>query len=382
MNERAARLRKEGRDIIPLSLGEPDFHTAENIKAAGRTAIENNFTKYTASDGCAELKVAILDKLRRENGLNLAVDEVVVGNGAKILILAALFSIIDSRDEVLIPSPYWVSYPDLVDLAGGVPTFAPTTEATGFKVTAEILESLLNKNTKALILNSPNNPTGAVYTREELRLLGSVLKNWSDVWIVTDDLYEHLVYSKHKAATFAEAVPELSNRTITINGFSKGYVMTGWRLGFAAGPKDALKTMRGFLSQMHGSPNSIAQAAGVVALNGDQSFIERNLATLRARRDIFVQRAREIPGLTLIEPDGTFYAFPGCAGMINRRSCGGRLLATDNDVVEALLEEAGVAALPGCVFGTSAHLRISYAIDTALLIEGMNRVAGFAGALR
>jgi len=382
MNKRAAQLRKEGRDIIPLSLGEPDFHTPETVKAAGIAAIDRNFTKYTAPDGCAELKAAITEKLRRESGLDFGVNQVVVGSGAKIVILAALFSILDPGDEVVIPVPYWVSYPDLVTLAGGVPRFASTTEDTGFKLTAEGLESVLNKTTRALILNSPNNPTGAVYTREEMRSLGDVLKNWPDVWIVTDELYEHLVYGEYKATSFAQAVPDLADRTVTVNGFSKGYVMTGWRLGFAAGPHDILATIGDFLSQMHGSPSSIAQAAAIAALNGDQAFLANNLAILRERRDMVVQRAREIPSLSMVCPDGTFYAFPGCGGMINRKSPGGRFLATDNDVVEALLEEAGVAAMPGSVFGSSPYLRISYAIETPLLIEAIRRIALFADELQ
>jgi aspartate aminotransferase len=381
MNKRAAQLRKDGRDIISLSLGEPDFHTPETVKAAGIAAIDRNFTKYTAPDGFTELKVAITEKMRRENRLDFGVNQVVVGSGAKIVILAILFSILDSGDEVIIPAPYWVSYPDLVTLAGGLPRYASATEAAGFKVTAEGLKSVLNKTTRALILNSPNNPTGAVYTREEMRSLGDVLKNWPDVWIVTDELYEHLVYGDSKAISFAHAVPDLADRTVTVNGFSKGYVMTGWRLGFAAGPKDILATIGDFLSQMHGSPSSIAQAAAIAALNGDQSFLARNLAILQERRDVVVQRAREIPRLSMVCPDATFYAFPSCAGMINRKSPSGRLLVTDNDVVEALLEEAEVAALPGSVFGASPYLRISYAIEISLLLEAMRRIALFADAL-
>lgn len=381
MNKRVAELQRQGRDIIALSLGEPDFQTPDTIKIAGIAAIDCNFTKYTASDGCAELKAAIVRKLRRENDLEFGPRQIVVSSGAKIAILAALLSAVDPGDEAIIPAPYWVSYPDVVSLAGGVPVPACTTEADGFKLTAEVLESTLSSRTRALILNSPHNPTGAVYTQEEMRSLSRVLANWPNVWVITDELYEHLVYDGRKSVSFANAAPELAQRTVTINGFSKGYVMTGWRLGFAAGPEDVMQAMANLLSQMHGSPSSIAQAAAIAALDDDQSFLSKNLGAFSQRRDVVVELTRTIPGLSLVSPEGAFYAFVGCAGMIGKVSPAGRRLTTDSEVVEALLEEASVSAVPGNEFGTSPYFRISYAIETRLLKEAMGRISRFVSAL-
>jgi aspartate aminotransferase len=382
MNKRAADLKKAGRDIIPLSLGEPDFHTPERVKAAGIAAIRRDFTKYTAADGCSELKAAIAGKLQRDNKLHFPLDQIIVGSGSKIIILATLLSVVEQGDEVVIPAPYWVSYPDLVRLAGGIPIFAPSSRDSGFKVTPEALERALSSRTRAVILNSPNNPSGAVYTIDEMRGLASVLDRYHDVWVVTDEIYEHIVFDNHRAVSFAHAVPEMAERVITINGFSKGYVMTGWRLGFAAGPRLLISAIGDLLSQMHGSPSSIAQAAAMEALEGDQSFLQQNRAVFQDRRDLVVQRINKMPGLSVVPPAGAFYAFVECEGLIGRTSAKGRRLSDDLRVVDALLEEVAVAAVPGEVFGMSSFFRISYALDLPVLRQALDRIETFTNMVQ
>lgn len=381
MNQRAAALVRAGRNVIALSLGEPDFHTPEHVKDAGIAAIRANQTKYTAADGTHELKNALATKFKRDNGLEYPANQVVVGSGAKIILLAALLSTIDPGDDVVIPAPYWVSYPDLVEVAGGKPVIATCPEATGFKLTGAILDRALSPRTRALILNSPNNPTGAVYTAEDWREIASVLARYPDVWVITDELYEHLVYNNHRAISFAHAAPEVAERVITVNGLSKGYVMTGWRIGFAGGPNHAITVMADLLSQMHGSPNTISQAAALAALDGDQSFIDRNRETFCQRRDLVVDRINRLPHLSTVRPCGAFYVFVNCAAMLEWASPYGRLLRNDIDVSEALIDEAGVAVVPGTVFGMSPYFRISYALDLAVLEEAMGRIAAFATAV-
>lgn len=382
MNARAAEMKRIGRDVIPLSLGEPDFHTPANVKAAGVKAIQSDFTKYTATDGFGPLKKAIADKLLRENDSKYSVDQIVVGSGAKVVILSALLSVVEPGDEVVIPAPYWVTYPDQVELAGGTPIFAVGEEFTGFKVTPDTLASVLTPRTCAIIFNSPNNPSGAVYSAAEIRALASVLERYPDVWVITDELYEHLVFDGYKSTTFVQAVPGFADRVITINGFSKGYVMTGWRLAFAAGPREVIKSMGDLLSQMTGSPNSIAQAAGIEALQGDQSFIEKNQKIFQERRDLVVDRINRIPGLACLSPSGTFYVYINCAGWIGQVSSGGRRLASDMDVVEALLEESELAAVPGGVFGLSPFFRISISLELSVLRVAMDRIETFGKGLR
>ncbi|HWK44299.1 MAG TPA: pyridoxal phosphate-dependent aminotransferase [Stellaceae bacterium] len=382
MNKRAADMKLAGRDTIPLSLGEPDFHTPENIKAAGIAAIERNFTKYTPADGHGPLKEALSRKLARDNGLTFAPDQIVVGGGAKSIILAALLSIVDPGDEVIVPTPYWVTYPDLVTLVGGVTVFAPCNDTTGFKLTPSMLRSVLSPRTRAIIFNSPNNPSGAVYSIDEIKDLAAVLIDHPNVWVVTDELYEHIVYDNHKATSFAKAAPELAQRVITINGFSKGYVMTGWRLGFAAAAKPVIKSMAGLLSHMNGSPSSIGQAAAMEALDGDQAFIDQNRKTFEERRNLIIERANNIPGLSAVKPSGTFYCYINCGGWIGRVSAGGRKLETDVDASEALLDETGVAVMPGEAFGCSPFFRVSYALEVALLRKAMDRIQEFAQGLR
>jgi aspartate aminotransferase len=381
MSARAAEMKRAGRDVIPLSLGEPDFHTPEHIKAAGIAAIQNDFTKYTASDGFGPLKKAIIDKLQRENGSVYSADQIVVGSGAKVIILAALLSIVNPNDEVIIPAPYWVTYPDHVELAGGKSVFVVGEESTGFKITPQALEGALSAKTRAIIFNSPSNPSGAVYTAAEISALAAVLKNYPDVWIVTDELYEHLVYDGQKTATFAQMAPELADRVITINGFSKGYVMTGWRLAFAAGPVTVMKSIGDLLSQITGSPNSIAQAAAIAALEGDQSFLAHNRQVFEERRNFVLARINQVAGLSAIKPAGTFYVYVNCGAWIGRTSAGGKFLTGDVDIVEALLDEKEMAAVPGDVFGLSPFFRISISLELPLLQKAMDRFDDFAEGL-
>jgi aspartate aminotransferase len=378
MNARASDMKRAGRDVIPLSLGEPDFHTPANVKAAGVNAINSDFTKYTATEGFLQLRRAIAEKLLRENGTQFSPDQVVVGSGAKVLIFAALLSVVNADDEVIIPCPYWVTYPDQVEMVGGKPVFAAASERSGFKLTPEGLKNSLTPRTRVFIFNSPNNPSGAVYTVAEIRALANVLRSYPDVWIITDELYEHLVFDGVNAASFAQVAPELADRIITINGFSKGYVMTGWRLAFAAGPNGVIQSIGNLLSQMIGSPNSIAQAAGIEALLGDQSFIRVNQKILQLRRDFVVERVNRIPGLSVSLPTGTFYVFINCGGWLGRLSPSGRAMNSDADVAEVLLEEAELAVVPGIAFGSSPYFRISISLDTKILGHALDRLDKFA----
>ena len=381
MNKRAAELRARGIDILPLSLGEPDFDTPAEVKLAGIRAIEQNLTKYTAADGSREVKAAIVRKLSRENGMTFDASGIVVGSGSKLVLLAALLSIVDTGDEVLLPTPYWVSYPDLITLADGVPRFVASSEGSGFKIDQDSLARSLSEKTRALILNSPNNPSGAVYSAAEMRDLADALAAHPDIWVITDEIYEHQVFDGETATSFARAVPELRDRTITVNGFSKGYVMTGWRLAFAAAEPLVIGAMADLLSQMHGSPNSIAQVAAVEALDGDQSFIPENRKVLQRRRDLVMQRVHQMPGFSAVQPEGTFYAFLGCSALIGRTSGGARRLESDIDVVEALLDEAKIAAVPGTAFGMSPFVRISFALPDEILDRAMDRMDAFARAV-
>jgi len=382
MNMRAEELKRQGRDVIALSLGEPDFHTPDNVKAAGIAAIQRDFTKYTATEGYRALRDALAEKLNRDNGLTFTADQIVVSTSAKIVIYSALLSVLDEGDEVIIPAPYWVSYPDLVGLAGGVPKIVPCSDQANFKLTVDRLQEAITPRTRALIFNSPNNPSGAIYTPSEINELARVLAKYPEIWVITDELYEHIVYDNHKASSFAGVARELAERIITINGFSKGYVMTGWRLGFAAADKRVIKPMADFISQMQGSPSSISQAAALEALTGDQSFMAKNRATFQARRDIVIEHANQIVGLSALRPSGSFYAYINCDGWIGKTSADGRLLETDLDVAEGLLMEASVAVVPGTVFGLSPYFRISYSLEVNLIREAMKRIGEFARGLR
>jgi aspartate aminotransferase len=381
MNQKAAALKAAGVDVIALSLGEPDFDTPGHIKAAAIDAIQKNFTKYTATEGALPLREAISRKLRRDNGLDYGPGEVVAGSGAKLVLLAALTALLDAGDEVIIPSPYWVSYPELAELAGGVASPVSCPERDGFKLTAARLEAAITGKTRVLMLNSPCNPTGAVYSVQEFRELAAVLAAHPRIWVVTDELYEHIVFDGIKAVSFAAAAPEIASRVITVNGLSKGYVMTGWRVGFAAGPRDAMTAIANLLSQMHGSVNSISQMAAKAALLGDPSYIARNTAEFGRRRDLVVERIGRMKGLRITRPDGSFYAFIGCTGLLGRRRPGGQLMQTDLDVAQALLEDARVAVVPGVVFGAPGYLRISYALDMKLIDQAMQRIENFLKTL-
>ncbi len=366
------RLSAEGHDVINLGEGELDFPTPEHVCDAGIAAIRAGQTKYTAVSGTADLKAAIARKFDRENGLSYPPEQIIAGAGAKQLIFNALLATIDAGDEVLIPAPYWVSYPDMVRLAGGEPVIVPTTVASGWKLTPEELAAHLTPRTKWLILNSPNNPTGAVYTREELAALGEAIKE-HDVLIMADDIYEHMVQEGAFTAP-ATALPALMDRILTINGVSKGYSMTGWRLGYAAGPLWLIKAMDTLQSQSTSNASTISQAAAIAALDGDMSFMEAWLTRLRARRDLLVEAIRDIPGLSSDVPPGSFYVFADCTGLFGARAPDGTVMETDVEVAAFLVAEAHIGVVPGTAFGTPGYLRLAYAIDEDLLAEAIARL--------
>jgi aspartate aminotransferase len=376
------KLREAGRDIIILSIGEPDFDTEDHIKAAGIAAIQRNETKYTEVTGTKAVKEALAAKFQRDNGLAYRPDQILVSSGLKLILHSAIFATVDPGQEIIIPAPYWVSYPDIASLAGARPVFVPCHERNGFRLAPADLAAAITPRTRMLILNSPGNPSGAAYSTRDLAALGEVLAPHSNVLVMTDEIYEHLVYDGFKTASFAAAAPKLYDRTVTTNGMSKGYVMTGWRLGFAAGPKPIIDAMETLLSQMLGSASSIAQAAAVAALNGDQGYMARNNRSFQERRDLAVEWLNRIPGLTCHKPEGAFYLYPGCAGAIGRTTPEGRRIATDEDFVMGLLESEGVAAVHGGVFGHSPYFRISYALAKDHLAEALRRIERFCRQLR
>jgi len=379
---KARELKAAGRDVIGLGAGEPDFDTPDNIKAAAIKAIEAGKTKYTDVDGIPELKAAICAKFKRENGLTYKPSQVSVGTGGKQVLFNALLATLNPGDEVIIPAPYWVSYPDIVLLGGGTPVAVPARMEDGFKLTAAALEAAITPKTKWLILNSPSNPSGAAYRASDMKPLTDVLLRHPHVWVLTDDMYEHLLYDGLKFCTPAEIEPKLYDRTLTMNGVSKSYAMTGWRIGYAAGPEPLIKAMAKLQSQSTSNPSSIAQYAAVEALNGTQDFIPQRAAAFEKRRDLVVSMLNQAKGLKCPKPEGAFYVYPSCAGLIGKTSGGGRKLATDEDVVTALLEEEGVAVVQGAAFGLSPFFRISYATDTASLEEACKRIQRFCGGVR
>jgi len=378
---KAAELKAAGRDIIGLGAGEPDFDTPDNVKKAAIEAIERGETKYTAVAGTPALRKAMAAKFKRENGLDYTLDQITVGCGGKQVIYNALMATLNAGDEVLIPAPYWVSYPDMVLLAEGKPVIAACREADAFKLTPEGLEKALTKKTKWLILNSPNNPSGEGYTRAELRALASVLLKHPDVYVLTDDIYEHLVYDGFEFSTLAQAEPKLYERTLTVNGVAKAYAMTGWRVGYAGGPKDIVGAMNKIQSQSTTHTSSISQAAAVEALSGPQDFIAERNAVFRERRDMVVKLLNEVAGLTCRTPVGAFYVYPCCKGAIGKKTPGGQTLKTDGDYVAYLLEAANVAAVQGEAFGLSPYFRISYATSTDALREACARIKRATEAL-
>ncbi len=382
VTNKARELKAAGRDVIGLGAGEPDFDTPENIKEAAIKAIRDGKTKYTAVDGIPELKTAIAKKFERENSLIYRHDQISVGSGGKQVLYNALMATLNPGDEVIVPAPYWVSYPEMVALAGGTPVEAPTTQESGYKLRPETLAGAITPKTKWLILNSPSNPTGAAYTRAEIKALTDVVLAHPQVWVMTDDMYEHLVYDGFRFTTVAQVEPALIDRTLTVNGVSKAYAMTGWRIGYAAGPTGLIKAMATLQSQSTSNPASISQWAAVEALNGPQDFIPKNAELFRQRRDLVVSMLNQANGIVCPKPEGAFYVYPSCAGTIGRTSAGGRKLSTDEDFVSALLEEEGVAVVQGTAFGMAPYFRISYATSNALLEDACARIQRFCGNLR
>jgi aspartate aminotransferase len=377
----ARELKAAGRDVIGLGAGEPDFDTPDSIKEAAIAAIRAGQTKYTAVDGTPELKAAVAAKFARENGLEFDVGEISVGAGGKQIIYNALMASLDPGDEVLIPAPYWVSYPDMVLLAGGTPVFVSCPDQTGFKLRPEDLEEAITPRTKWLILNSPNNPTGAAYSAAELRALTDVLLRHPQVWLLTDDIYEHLVYDGFRFVTPLAVEPELRPRCLTMNGVAKAYAMTGWRIGYAGGPSGLIKAMAKVQSQSTSNPCSISQAAAVVALTGPQDFIAERAAIFRERRDLVVDLLNRAPGLRCHRPEGAFYVYPSIAGVIGRRTPDGTALADSEGFARYLLEGEGVAVVHGTAFGMDPYVRISYATSTDLLEEACQRIIRACEAL-
>ena len=371
----AAELKAEGRDIIGLGAGEPDFDTPENIKAAATAAMARGDTKYTKVDGTPELREAIVDKFKRENGLDYTADQVTVACGGKHIIFNTMMATLNAGDEVIIPAPYWVSYPDIVLFSGGTPVIIEAPLSQSFKITPEQLDRAITPKTKWVLLNSPSNPTGAAYSRDELKALADVLMQHPHVWIMTDDIYEHIIYDDFKFATIAEVEPNLMDRTLTMNGVSKAYAMTGWRIGYAAGAKELIKAMAKIQSQSTSSPCSISQAASVEALTGPQDFIPVRVAAFKERRDRVVDLLNTAPGITCSKPEGALYVYPDCDGLIGKTTDAGKILENDGDVVTWLLETEGVAVVQGAAFGLSPCFRISYATSLEVLEDACSRIA-------
>ena len=382
VSNKAAEMRAAGADVIGLGAGEPDFDTPAHIRAAGINAIETGKTRYTAVDGIAELKSAICAKFKRDNGLDYTPTQVTVSSGGKQVLYNALMATLNPGDEVVIPAPYWVSYPDMVLLAGGTPVAVECGIDVGFKLTPEALEAAITPKTKWLIFNSPSNPTGAGYTRSELKGLTDVLMRHPHVWVMTDDMYEHLVYDDFTFCTPAEVEPALYPRTLTTNGVSKAYCMTGWRIGYAAGPVELIAAMRKVQSQSTSNPCSISQWAAVEALNGPHDFITENNAAFVRRRDLVVEMLNKAEGLTCPVPDGAFYVYPSIAGCIGKTTPKGTVIDTDETFATALLEETGVAVVFGAAFGVSPNFRVSYATADDTLREACTRIQQFCAALR
>ncbi len=382
VTDKARALKAAGVDVIGLGAGEPDFDTPDNIKEAAIRAIRAGKTKYTAIDGMPELKAAIAAKFKRENGLDYKPDEISVGTGGKQVLFNALMTTLNPGDEVVIPAPYWVSYPEIVALAGATPVIVKTALADGFRLTPEALAKAITPKTKWLIINSPSNPTGCGYDRASLKALTDVLMKHSHVWVLTDDMYEHIVYDGFEFATPVQVEPALRDRALTLNGVSKAYAMTGWRIGFAGGPAMLIKAMAKLQSQSTTNPSSISQWAAVEALNGPQDFIPRNAAIFRERRDLVVSMLNQAKGISCTRPEGAFYVFPSCAGTIGKVSAKGRTIATDEDFVTALLEEEGVAVVQGSAFGLAPFFRVSYATSMEALEEACSRIQRFCAGLR
>jgi len=382
ITSRVMELKRAGVDVIGLGAGEPDFDTPDFVKEAAIQAIRDGKTKYTNVDGTPELKAAIAEKFARDNGLTYKADQISVNVGGKHTLFNAMVATIDAGDEVVIPAPYWVSYPDVVQFAGGVPVIVKAGPEQGYKLTPEALDAAITPKTKWVILNSPSNPTGAGYTADELKALGEVILRHPQVWVFADDMYEHIVYDGFRFATIAQVCPELYERTLTVNGCSKAYAMTGWRIGYAGGAPWLIKAIAKLQSQSTSNPCSIAQAAATAALTGDQGFLaERNLA-FQGRRDMVVSMLNDIEGMTCPTPEGAFYVYPSFAPLIGKTTPSGRLIDSDEAFVGYLLDDAKVAAVQGAAFGLSPAMRISYATSDALLKEACTRIQTACAALK
>ena len=380
VTQKARELKAAGKDVIGLGAGEPDFDTPENIKQAAIDAINRGETKYTAVDGTPKLKVAIVEKFKRENKLNYETKQISVGTGGKQIIYNAMMATVNPGDEVIIPAPYWVSYPDIVLLAGGNPIIIECSENENFKITPEKLKNSITSKTKWLILNSPSNPTGSCYSENEIKSLAKILIENKQVHILSDDIYEHITYGKFNFFTIAQ-INELKDRTLTMNGVSKSYAMTGWRIGYGAGSVEIIKAMAKIQSQSTTNPSSISQAAAVEALNGPQNFIMERSKEFQKRRDFVVKSLNEIKDLSCINPDGAFYVFPNCSKCLNKKDKKGKLLKTDSDFVESLLENNGVAVVQGSAFGLEGYFRISYATSMQNLKNALKRISEFCNSL-
>ena len=380
VSQKAKELKAAGKDVIGLGAGEPDFDTPDNIKNAAIKAIKDGDTKYTTVDGTNLLKQAIVNKFKKENNLTYSIDQITVGAGGKHVIYNLMMATLNKGDEVIIPAPYWVSYPDIVLLAGASPVVIECSEEQGFKLSAKDLESKINNNTKWLILNSPSNPTGACYSEQEIKNLSHVLKRNPHVNILSDDIYEHIIYDGLKFFTIAQ-IPEIKNKVVTMNGVSKSYSMTGWRIGYAAGDKEVIKAIAKIQSQSTTNPSSISQAAAVEALNGKQDFISVRAKAFQERRDFVVNSLNAIEGISCIKPDGAFYVFPSCKGLIGKKDKNGKKINSDSDFVESLLESNGVAVVQGSAFGLEGFFRISYATSMDKLKDAMERIKNFCESL-
>ncbi|MDB6180330.1 pyridoxal phosphate-dependent aminotransferase [Paracoccus fistulariae] len=377
MTTRAAELRAEGRDIISLSAGEPDFDTPANIREAAKSAIDAGQTRYTAVDGTASLKQAICAKFQRENGLDYDPAQITVGTGGKQILFNALMATLDEGDEVIIPAPYWVSYPDMVLLAGGTPVIVECSLEQGFRLTPEALEAAITPRTKWLILNSPSNPSGAAYDRDQMKALTDILMRHPDIWILSDDIYEHLVFDDFRFVTPAQVEPALKDRVLTMNGVSKAYAMTGWRIGYGAAPTPLIKAMAKLQSQSTSNPCSISQYAAEAALTGPQDYIHDSRAVFQRRRDLVVAGLNDCRGIDCPTPQGAFYVYPSIKDLIGKTSAGGTTITDDEAFANALLTETGVAVVFGAAFGLSPHFRISYATSDAQLSDAIARIQSF-----
>jgi len=380
VTQKVRELRAAGKDVIGLGAGEPDFDTPLNIKNAAIRAIKKGDTKYTAVDGTPALKKAIVNKFKRENKLNYSIDQITVGSGGKQVIYNAFMATLNKGDEVIIPAPFWVSYPDMVLLSGGKPKIVKCTEKEKFKLTPTKLRKAITKKTKWLILNSPSNPTGSGYTKKEIQDLAKVLIRNKKIFILSDDIYEHVKYDNFNFFTIAQ-VSKLKNRTLTMNGVSKSYAMTGWRIGYAAGPKELIKAIGKIQSQSTSNPSSISQAAAVEALNGPQGFIKMRSKAFKERRDFVVKSLNAIDGIECLNPDGAFYVFPSCKGLMGKKDSNGKELKTDTDFVRSLLETSGIAVVQGSAFGLEGFFRISYATSMKNLKKALDKISIFCKGL-